>query len=70
MHPSDYEIAESDSVQDTGPTELVGGGVQLDESIEIEDDSQAPDDDGSFEDAEGMVAVVLVSGGWVWVCAN
>lgn len=70
MHPPNDQVTESNSVQDTGPTELVGGGVELDETVEVEDHTEAPDDEGSLEDAEGMIAVVIAAGRWVGVCAD
>lgn len=70
MHPPNDQVTESNSVQDTGPTELVSGGVELNEAVEVENHTEAPDDEGSLEDAEGMIAVVIVAGRWVGVCAD
>lgn len=44
--------------------------MKLDEAVEVENHTEAPDDEGSFEDAEGMIAVVFVARRWVGICAD
>ena len=70
MHPSHGQITESNAVQNPWPAELISSHMELDEAIEVQDNAQAPDDDGALEDPKGVFPVVVVPGLWVGVGAH